>query len=521
MKVRKDGVVEDQPITAASLPLPAGASTLSEQQAQTALLGTIDADTSVLSAVDFATETTLASILADTANIDTNITSILADTANIDTNIAAILADTANIDTNVASILSDTSSIDGKLPASLGQTTAINSLAVVLASDQSVIPVGDNGGSLTVDGTIAATQSGTWNINDISGTISLPTGAATLLEQQSQTALLGTIDADTSALAGTVSGSELQVDVVTSALPTGAATAANQLPDGHNVTVDNASGASAVNIQDGGNSITVDDGAGSLTVDGTVTANQGGSPWQVEGELTTGSAISGTNPILIGAQNVSGNLQVPTLINASGTNIWGTAIVDTSANVTVVSNQALQITGDEAHDAADAGNPIKTGGRAETDPDGPTAVADGDRVQSWYDTEGRQHIKNHPHTDSSQLLTSLDDTFDNTTTSVNSGDISVGFYRFAMLSFNVVSANTPTRIVWTLQYKDTAGNYNDFGQGFWARLVFDDVSTSTEIDRCFVFDVVPNTTMRIVITATGTDASNTFTTDDHELWMWT
>lgn len=40
-------------------------------------------------------------------------------------------------------------------------------------------PVTDNGGSLTVDGTVAATQSGTWNITNISGTISLPTGAAT------------------------------------------------------------------------------------------------------------------------------------------------------------------------------------------------------------------------------------------------------------------------------------------------------------------------------------------------------
>lgn len=42
------------------------------------------------------------------------------------------------------------------------------------------------------------------------------------------------------------------------------ATSANQLPDGHNVTVDNEAGAAAVNVQDGGNS---------LTVDGTVTAN--------------------------------------------------------------------------------------------------------------------------------------------------------------------------------------------------------------------------------------------------------
>jgi hypothetical protein len=53
----------------------------------------------------------------------------------------------------------------------------------------------------------------------------------------------------------------MDVDVTRSALPTGAATSAAQLPDGHNVTVDNASGGSAVNIQDGGNSITVDGAA--------------------------------------------------------------------------------------------------------------------------------------------------------------------------------------------------------------------------------------------------------------------
>jgi hypothetical protein len=40
--------------------------------------------------------------------------------------------------------------------------------------------------------------------------------------------LLGTIDADTSALAGAVAGTEVQVDVVSSALPTGASTAAKQ-----------------------------------------------------------------------------------------------------------------------------------------------------------------------------------------------------------------------------------------------------------------------------------------------------
>lgn len=56
-------------------------------------------------------------------------------------------------------------------------------------------PVTDSGGSLTVDGTVAATQSGTWNVTNISGTISLPTGAATETTLQSANSFLTSIDA--------------------------------------------------------------------------------------------------------------------------------------------------------------------------------------------------------------------------------------------------------------------------------------------------------------------------------------
>ena len=41
------------------------------------------------------------------------------------------------------------------------------------------INIADGGNSITVDGTVAATQSGTWNITNVSGTVSLPTGAST------------------------------------------------------------------------------------------------------------------------------------------------------------------------------------------------------------------------------------------------------------------------------------------------------------------------------------------------------
>lgn len=51
---------------------------------------------------------------------------------------------------------------------------------------------------------------------------------ATSALQVTSEALLATIDADTSTLAGAVSGTEFQVDVITSALPTGASTSALQ-----------------------------------------------------------------------------------------------------------------------------------------------------------------------------------------------------------------------------------------------------------------------------------------------------
>lgn len=129
----------------------------------------------------------------------------------------------------------------------------------------------------------------------ITGTISVDTtGLATSAKQDTQTTALQLID-DPVATTGsaiptkgfavsgtdgtnarvlkTDSSGELQVDVLSSALPTGAATAALQTQPGvdiGDVTVNNASGASAVNIQDGGNIISIDDGGGSITVDGAL-----------------------------------------------------------------------------------------------------------------------------------------------------------------------------------------------------------------------------------------------------------
>jgi hypothetical protein len=62
-------------------------------------------------------------------------------------------------------------------------------LRVVLPTDQPVIPVSDNGGALTVDGTVAATQSGTWTNRISDGTDVVDVTVAGEMEVSLTTAL--------------------------------------------------------------------------------------------------------------------------------------------------------------------------------------------------------------------------------------------------------------------------------------------------------------------------------------------
>lgn len=161
-----------------------------------------------------------------------------------------------------------------------------SALRVTIASDSTgVVSIDDNGGAITVDGTVAATQSGTWNITNVSGTISLPTGAAT------QATLSALNDKVTACNTGAVV-------VSSSALPSGAATAAKQPALG---TAGTAS-ADVITVQGiaGATAIPVSDNGGSLTVDGTVAATQSGT-WNV-GTVTTVTAVTSiTNTVTVTA----------------------------------------------------------------------------------------------------------------------------------------------------------------------------------------------------------------------------
>lgn len=133
----------------------------------------------------------------------------------------------------------------GGAAIALGQTTSANSLPVVIASDQSAIAV-----------TASFTPTGTQDVN-----LTKVGGAAVALGQAAMAASMPVVLASNQ--------TAVPISAASLPLPTGAATAALQTQPGvdiGDVTVNNGSGAAAVNVQDGGNT---------LTVDGTVAVTQG------------------------------------------------------------------------------------------------------------------------------------------------------------------------------------------------------------------------------------------------------
>ena len=200
------------------------------------------------------------------------------------------------------------SSIDGKM-AALGQALMSGSMPVAIASNQTVIPVNDNGGSLTVDGTITANQGGSWSVSGIGTFTTDPIDRAArvlgraFLRNPGDTANMG--DATTPIRVdptGTTTqpvsdaGGSLTVDDGGGSISVDQSGAwilsANSGVDIGDVTINNPSGGGSVNIQDGGNSITIDDGGGSITVDGAITADINGSSVQVSNVAGTSLAIN-------------------------------------------------------------------------------------------------------------------------------------------------------------------------------------------------------------------------------------
>lgn len=199
-----------------------------------------------------------------------------------------------------------------------GQTTADGDIVTARGTDKGEIyvkhaddiTIADGGNSITVDGTVAAAQSGTWNVNNVSGTVSLPTGASTAANQTTIIGhvdgiegLLGTIDTDTGNIATNTSTTAAGFATEGSALGSGVLLQGDDGTDRKNINVHATTGDVQVDVT---NTVTVD-GSGvtqpvsasslPLPTGASTAANQTtiiGHVDGIEGLLTTIDADTGT-----------------------------------------------------------------------------------------------------------------------------------------------------------------------------------------------------------------------------------
>jgi hypothetical protein len=160
-----------------------------------------------------------------------------------------------------------------------------------------------------------------------------------------------------------------------------------------------------VTIADGGNSITVDNG-GTFATQATL---QAGSAAIGKLAANSGVDIGDVDILSIAAgDNNIGNVDIASI--AAGTNAIGKLAANSGVDIgdvdvtsitgLTMANGGAQITGDEAHDAADAGAPVKIGMKAKAfDGTAPgTNVAEDDRVDAIATLEGRQLVETtHPN----------------------------------------------------------------------------------------------------------------------------
>lgn len=116
---------------------------------------------------------------------------------------AATEATLANIDSNLLIADTDNVTISAPLPAGTNNIGDVDvlSLPAITAVDLDIRDLS------SVQDSVAAVQSGTWNVNNVSGTVSLPTGAAT--------------EATLSSLDGNVIKADTDNVIITGALPAG------------------------------------------------------------------------------------------------------------------------------------------------------------------------------------------------------------------------------------------------------------------------------------------------------------
>lgn len=328
------------PISAASLPLPTGAATAALQTQPGVDIGDVTINNAAAGAA---------------VNIQDGGNSITVDASSWP------LPTGAATEATVATLLLN-STFNARINT-FGQKVMASSTPVVIASDQSTLPIS-------------------------ASSLPLPTGAATAALQTQPGVDIGDVTINNAAGASAVNiqdgGNSITVDAASWPLPTGAATSALQTTG--NTSLSNIdtktpslgqalmAASSPVVIASNQTAIPITDNSGSLTVDGTVTANQGtaaalASAWPVKvtdgtNSMPTGDVVGraifhkitdGTNTAAVKAGSTAAVATDQALVVAVSPN-------NTVATSIAAGGYGGQVEGRAADGAAVVGNPVLIGG---------------------------------------------------------------------------------------------------------------------------------------------------------------
>lgn len=297
----------------------------------------------------------------------------------------------------------------------------------------------------------------------------------------------------------TVSGSYgvLQVEVSSLPLPTGAATEATLLSIATNTSA--LDSALAVHNDTYNVGTTEYSPIGGVFDDSYTAAS--GSPRLLPLRISNNGAAHVNLRTNAGAE-ISPALESGGNLAAAATSL---ALIDDWDNA---ASDGASVSGDTAHDAVDAGEPVKIGGKVNTG-NAPTAVANADRVNAWFDEYGR--IKVAGSIDDGTTLTAINTTYDDSPTSANSADLTVPPWAKWMRVVGTVSkSGTVTSITFTIQNK-RGSSYFPCTLGFAGKWIYSNAALASSQDFDVYYFVGGMATVRLRAVAAGTDVTNTIT----------
>lgn len=117
-------------------------------------------------------------------------------------------------------------------------------------------------------------------------------------------------------------------------------------------------------------------------------------------------------------------------------------------------------------------------------------------------------------------LTAINTTYNNTTTTATSANIACEAYRQATLCFEISVASTPTDILFEIETSLDGTNYQTMVNDGLGAIIYAQatISAATTLKRSYTFTIACQY-IRCKVTATGTDASKTFTVANAVLYF--